>query len=212
MTIKLDPLLSPDNHVVLLIDHQYLQMLTVRSHETSEVINNVAALAEAAKIFKVPTLVTTAFSEKQDIVKDLADATSGQIPIDRTTLNSWEDPRITDWVEGSGRKKLVMAGQWTEVCLAMPVLSALAQGYEVYIITDASGGASKEAHHMAVQRMIQAGAVPMTTWAYVSELQRDWARAETAPAVSNLFAARGGGFGQGLRWEWQLLSLVEGTR
>jgi nicotinamidase-related amidase len=212
MTIKLDPLLSPDNHAVLLIDHQYLQMLTVRSHETSDVINNVAALAEAAKIFNVPTLVTTAFSEKQDIIKDLADVTSDQIPIDRTTLNSWEDARVTDWVKASGKKKLVMAGQWTEVCLAMPVLSALAEGYDVYVITDASGGASKEAHNMAVQRMIQAGAVPMTTWAYVSELQRDWARVETAPAVSNLFAARGGGFGQGLRWEWQLLSLVEGTR
>jgi nicotinamidase-related amidase len=213
MTIKSnDPLLSPDNHALLLIDHQYLQMLTVRSHEAGEVINNVAALAEGAKIFAVPTLVTTAFAEKQDVVKDLADVTADQVRIDRTTLNSWEDSRVTDWVKAAGKKKLVMAGQWTEVCLAMPVLSALAEGYEVYIVTDASGGASKEAHDMAVQRMIQAGAVPITTWAYVSELQRDWARAATAGEVSNLFAARGGGFGQGLRWQWQLLNLLEGTR
>jgi nicotinamidase-related amidase len=213
MTIKSsDPLLSPDNHVLLLIDHQYLQMLTVRSHEAGDVINNVSALAEGAKIFAVPTLVTTAFAEKQDVVKDLADVTADQVRIDRTTLNSWEDARVTDWVKAEGKTKLVMAGQWTEVCLAMPVLSALADGYEVYIVTDASGGASQEAHDMAVQRMIQAGAVPITTWAYVSELQRDWARAATAGEVSNLFAARGGGFGQGLRWQWQLLNLLEGTR
>ncbi|RAK61307.1 hydrolase [Phenylobacterium hankyongense] len=206
-----DPLLNPENHALLLIDHQYLQMLTTRSHEVGDIINNVAAVAEGAKIFNVSTLVTTAFAEKQNVVSALADATSDQVPIDRTTLNSWEDPRITDWVKAKGKRKLVMAGQWTEVCLAMPVLSALADGYEVYIITDASGGATKEAHDMAVQRMVQAGAVPMTTWAYVSELQRDWAR-ETAGAVSNLFAARGGGFGQGLRWQWQLLALKEGSR
>lgn len=206
-----DPLLSPDNHVLLLIDHQYLQMLTTRSHDVGDIINNVAAVAEGAKIFNVPTLVTTAFAEKQNVVSALADVTADQTPIDRTTLNSWEDPRVTDWVKAKGKRKLVMAGQWTEVCLAMPVLSALADGYEVYIITDASGGATKEAHDMAVQRMVQAGAVPITTWAYVSELQRDWAR-ETAPAVANLFAARGGGFGQGLRWQWQLLALKEGSR
>jgi nicotinamidase-related amidase len=206
-----DPLLAPDNHVLLLIDHQYLQMLTTRSHEVGDIINNVAAVAEGAKIFNVPTLVTTAFAEKQNVVSALADATSDQTPIDRTTLNSWEDPRVTDWVKAKGKRKLVMAGQWTEVCLAMPVLSALADGYQVYFITDASGGATKEAHDMAVQRMVQAGAVPITTWAYVSELQRDWAR-ETATAVANLFAARGGGFGQGLRWQWQLLALKEGSR
>ncbi len=192
------PLLSPDNHALLLIDHQYQQMLTVRSHDASEIINNVMALAEGAKIFDVPTLVTTAFAQKQDVVKDPADAAADALSIDRTTLNSWEDARVTDWVKEQGKQKLVMAGQWTEVCLTMPVLSALADGYEVYIVTDASGGVSKEAHDMAIQCMIQAGAVPITTWAYVSELQRDWARAETAADVSNLFAARSGGFGQGL--------------
>lgn len=211
MTTK-NPLLDPGNHALLLIDHQYLQMLTTRSHETNELINNVAALAEGARIFNVPTLVTTAFAQKQDLVKPLSDATADLTPIDRTTLNSWEDPRVLDWVKAQGKKKLVMAGQWTEVCLAMPVLSALADGYEVYVVSDASGGASREAHDMAMQRMIQAGAQPMTVWAYVSELQRDWARAETAGEVSNLFAKRGGGFGQGLLWQWQLLNLKEGTR
>jgi nicotinamidase-related amidase len=210
MTTK--ALLEPGNHALLLIDHQYLQLLTLRSHEASQVIGHATAVAKAAKIFEIPTLLTTAFAERQDLIKEIQDVFPEQKPLDRTTLNSWEDGRVVDWVERTGRKKLVMAGLWTEVCLQMPVLSALEDGYEVYILTDASGGASREAHDMAVQRMIQAGAIPLTTWAYVSELQRDWARDKTAGAVTKLFEEHGGGFGQGLRWEWQLLGLQEGTR
>ena len=118
---------------------------------------------------------------------------------------------MLDWVKKTGKKKLVMAGLWTEVCLSMPVIDALADGYEVYIVTDAAGGGSTEGHERGVQRMVQAGAQPLTTIAYVSELQRDWAR-PTADDVAKLFAEHGGGFGQGLRWEWQLLALKEGTR
>jgi len=205
-------LLEPGKHALLLIDHQYLQLLTLRSHEASQVISNATAVAKAAKIFKVPTLLTTAFAERQKLIKEIQDVFPGQTPIDRTTLNTWEDQRVVNWVKQTGRKKLVIAGLWTEVCLLMPVLSARADGYEVYFLTDASGGASREAHDMAVQRMIQAGAIPTTTWSYVSELQRDWAREETAGAVTKLFEEHGGGFGQGLRWEWQLLGLKEGTR
>jgi nicotinamidase-related amidase len=205
-------LLTPDNHALLLIDHQYLQLLTLRSHDASQVIGNVLAVAGASLIFKVPTLLTTAFAERQDLIKELQDVYPKQKPIDRTTLNTWEDSRVIEWVRGTGKRKLVMAGLWTEVCLQMPVLSALDDDYEVYFITDASGGASREAHDMAVQRMIQAGAVPTTTWSYVSELQRDWSREATAGEVTTLFERHGGGFGQGLRWEWQLLGLKEGTR
>jgi nicotinamidase-related amidase len=199
-------LLEPGNHALLLIDHQYLQLLTLRSHEASIVIGNATAVAKAAKIFKVPTLLTTAFAERQNLIKEIQDVFPGQTPIDRSTLNTWEDQRVVNWVAQTGRKKLVMAGLWTEVCLQMPVLSALADGYEVCFLTGASGGASREAHDM------KAGATPTTTWSYVSELQRDWAREETAGAVTKLFEEHGGGFGQGLRWEWQLLGLKEGTR
>lgn len=207
-----DTLLTGDNHALLLIDHQYLQLLAVRSHPNDVVVNNTVMLAKGAKIFNVPTLFTTAFAERQELIQEIQAVHPDQKPIDRTGLNSWDDERVRDWVKATGKKKLVMAGLWTEVCLTMPVLSALAEGHEVYIVTDASGGGSNEGHERAVQRMIQAGARPLTVASYVSELQRDWGREATAGDVANLFAEYGGGFGQGLRWEWQLLALKEGTR
>ncbi|CAN7608229.1 hydrolase [Rhizobium sp. LjRoot98] len=204
-------LLTPDDHALLLIDHQYLQLLAVRSHTNEAIVNNTTFLAKAAKIFNVPTLLTTAFAERQELFQEVQAVFPDQKPIDRTGLNSWDDQRVLDWVKKTGKKKLVMAGLWTEVCLSMPVIDALADGYEVYIVTDASGGGSTEGHERGVQRMVQAGAQPLTTVAYVSELQRDWAR-PTADDIAKLFAEHGGGFGQGLRWEWQLLGLKEGTR
>jgi nicotinamidase-related amidase len=207
-----DPLLTPDNHAVLLIDHQYLQLLTVRSHSNDTVVNNATFLAKAAKVFNVPTLLTTAFAERQDLIQEIQAVYPDQKPIDRFGLNAMDDQRVRDWIKQTGKKKLVMAGLWTEVCLSMPVLSALADEYDVYIVTDASGGSSLEAHDLAVQRMVQAGAKPLSVIAYISELQRDWANAETAEQVVNLFTQHGGGFGQGMRWEWQLLALKEGTR
>jgi nicotinamidase-related amidase len=210
--MKNDPLLNPDNHCLLLIDHQYLQLLTIRSHDAAALVNYTVAVCEASIVFDIPLLLTTAFAERQELIREIAEKFPGQVPIDRSTLNAFEDDRVTDWVQKTGKKKLVIAGLWTEVCLQMPVLTALANGYEVYFISDASGGATKEAHQMAVNRMTQAGGRPLTTWSYISELQRDWGRQETAPAVVKLFEKYGGGFGQGLRWEEQLLSLKEGTR
>jgi nicotinamidase-related amidase len=207
-----DTLITDDNHALLLIDHQYLQLLAVRSHSNDTVVRNTVMLAKGAKTFNVPTLFTTAFAERQALIEEIQAVHPDQTPIDRTGLNSWDDERVRDWIKATGKKKLVMAGLWTEVCLTMPMLSALAAGYEVYIVTDASGGGSTEGHERAVQRMIQAGARPLTVASYVSELQRDWGRLETAEAVAKLFAEFGGGFGQGLRWEWQLLGLKEGTR
>ena len=112
-------LLSPDNHSLLMIDHQYLQMLTIRSHDASELINHAVALVEAAAIFAVPMLTTTAFKERQNLVAPLAEATKAVKPIDRTTLNSWKTRTSFDWVKKTERKKLVIAGQWTEVCRSL---------------------------------------------------------------------------------------------
>jgi nicotinamidase-related amidase len=207
-----DTLLTPDNHALLLIDHQYLQLLAVRSHPADTVVNNTVLLAKSAKIFKVPTLLTTAFAERQALFQEVQAVYPEQKPIDRTGLNSWDDERVRHWVQNTGKTKLVIAGLWTEVCLNLAVQSTLAAGYDVYIVTDASGGGSEEGHERGVQRMIQSGAKPITAAVYLSELQRDWSREETAADVANLFAELGGGFGQGLRWEWQLLDLKEGTR
>jgi nicotinamidase-related amidase len=207
-----DTLLTPDNHALIMIDHQYLQLLTVRSHSIDTVVSNAVLTAKAAKIFEVPTLFTTAFAERQELLKDIQAVHPDQVPIDRTGLNSWDDPRVVEWVKARGHKKLVMAGLWTEVCLNMAVLSALAAGHEVYIVTDASGGYSQEAHERAVQRMVQAGARPTTATAYISELQRDWKNEKTASTVVNQVVEMGGAVAQGFLWEWQLLGLKEGTR
>jgi nicotinamidase-related amidase len=205
-------LLTPDNHALLLIDHQYLQLMSLTSHKPATVANNVLLLAKAAKVFNVPTLLTTAFAERQALLKELQAVFPEQKPLDRTGLNSWDDRRIVDWVKQTGRRKLVVAGLWTEVCLNLAVLSALADGYDVWIVPDASGGGDAESHAMGVQRMVQAGAIPLSAIAYLSELQRDWAREATVPAVLQIFEQHGGGFGSALRWEWDLLRLKEGTR
>ncbi len=207
-----DTLLTPDNHALILIDHQYLQLLSVRSHPVWEVVSNAVIAARGAQIFGVPTLFTTAFAERQELVKEVQAVDPGQVPIDRTGLNSWDDDRIVDWVKATGKYKLVLAGLWTEVCLAMPVLSLLAESYEVYIVTDASGGSSTEAHERAVQRMVQAGARPTTALAYISEMQRDWKYQETAQDIVNLVVEAGSAAVQGFHWIWNLKGLKDGAR
>lgn len=205
----LDALLTPDNCALILIDHQPFQVSGVQNIEPGQMINNVVGLAKGAKAFGVPTLLTTVVEERGGyLIKQLQDVFPEQKPIDRTTINTWEDPRVVDWVEKTGRKKLVMAALWTEICLAFPVIHALGDGYEVYFVTDASGGVSKEAHEMAILRMVQAGAVPLTWMVFMSELQRDWARVETAEKVSQLMLEHTGAVGTNLAWELQLL----GTR
>jgi nicotinamidase-related amidase len=202
----LSALLTPDNCVLLLIDHQPFQFAGLRSHDTQTIVNNVVGLAKAAKIFEVPTLFTTVVEERGGyLLEQLQAVFPEQKPIDRTFINTWEDKRVVDWVRNTGRKKIVMAALWTEICLAMPAIHALGEGYEVYIVTDASGGVSLEAHEMAVQRMVQAGAVPITWTVFGSELQRDWAREATVPAMADVLFAHMGNVGTSLRWEQQLL-------
>src|SRR5439155_3878338 len=177
-------LLTPDNCVLILIDHQPFQFAGLRSHDTQSIINNVVGLAKSAKMFRVPTLLTTVLERQGGyLLKPLQDVFPEQKPIDRTFINTWEDARVIDWVKKMGRKKIVMAALWTEICLAMPAIQALGEGYEVYIVTDASGGVSLEAHEMALQRMVAAGCMPMTWTVIDSELQRDWARTATVPGL-----------------------------
>jgi nicotinamidase-related amidase len=159
----LDALLTPQNSVLVLIDHQPFQFANVRNLDPTLVLNNTIGLAKGAKAFGVPTILTTVIQDRGGFLpQELQNVFPDQKPIDRTTINTWEDPRVVAAVKKTGRQKLLIAALWTEVCLAMPVIHALGDGYDVFAVTDASGGVSVEAHERALQRMVQAGAVPIT--------------------------------------------------
>ena len=203
----LDALLAPARSVLLLIDHQPFQFSNLHSHDPTLIINNVVGLAKAAKAFEVPTILTTVTEERGGyIVSGIQSVFPSQKPINRTFINTWEDRRVVEAVKKTGRKQLVIAALWTDICLAMPVIQSLADGYDVFFVTDASGAVSREAHDMAILRMVQAGAVPVTWIAVMSEWQRDWAREATIPAVAEITVAHGGASGVAFAWEQQLLS------
>jgi nicotinamidase-related amidase len=208
--IGLDALLRPADSVLVLIDHQPFQFANLHSHEPTLIINNVIALAKTAKAFAIPTILTTVLEERGGLIlKGLQDVFPQQKPINRSFINTWEDSRVTDAVRKTGRKQLLLAGLYTEICLAMPAIHALDDGYDVFVVTDASGGVSLEAHDMAVRRMVQAGCVPITTTAVLGELQRDWAREATLAGVSGVVLEHGGGGAVALAWELQLLKAGE---
>lgn len=202
----LNALLRPEDSILVLIDHQPYQFSNLNSHDATTIVNNVVGLAKGAKVFDVPTILTTVIEDRGGyLIKQLQDVYPDQKPINRTWINTWQDPKVTDIVKKSGRKQLVLAALWTEVCLAMPAIQALGEGYDVFVVTDASGGVSAESHDMAVRRLVQAGAVPITWIAVVSEWQRDWAREESATALAGVIAEHGGGSGIAFAWELQLL-------
>jgi nicotinamidase-related amidase len=209
--VGLNALLTPENCVLLLIDHQPFQLANVNSHEPTMVINNVTALARTAKVYDIPTILTTVNEERGGaIFKQVQAVFPDQKPINRTFINSWEDHRVVEAVKRTGRKKVVMAALWTEMCLAMPAIHAMGDGYDVYVVTDASGGVSLEAHDVAIRRLVAAGAQPITWLGMAGELQRDWAaRTETLGEVAELFRDHAGAAGSALIWERQLLQANE---
>ncbi|RYZ46557.1 MAG: hydrolase [Sphingobacteriales bacterium] len=203
----LEALLRPEDSIVVLIDHQPFQFANLNSHEPTMVINAVAGLAKAAKIFKVPAILTTVVEERGGLlIKQIQDVYPEQKPINRTFINTWQDRNVTDVVAATGRKQLIIAGLWTEVCVAMPAIQAAGEGYDVFVVTDASGSVSVEAHDMAVRRMQAHGITPINWLAVVSEWQRDWARTETAVQLAGLMADHAGATGVAYAWEMQLLA------
>ncbi|WP_310397916.1 hydrolase [Hymenobacter sp.] len=200
-------LLTPTDHTLILIDHEPQMGFATHSIGIAELRNNVAGLAKSAKLFNVPVVLTTVDEEtfSGPIFPEIKEVFPDQKPIDRTSMNAWEDVNLVRAVEEIGRKRLVLAGLWTEVCVVMPALSALAQGYEVYVVTDACGGVSAEAHNMAVQRMVQAGVRPITWLQYLLELQRDWARMEAYNGVFEIASQHAGGYGLGMIYAGSML-------
>ena len=200
-------LLRPEDSVLVLIDHQPFQLANLNSHEPQMVINNTAGLAKAAKAFGVPTILTTVLAERGGFLfPQITEVFPGQEVIDRTFINTWEDPEVVNAVKATGRKQLIIAGLWAEICVAMPTIQALGEGWDVTVVTDASGGVSDEAHAVAIQRMIAAGANMMTWLAVAAEWQRDWAREESAVALIEVIKQHAGGSGIAFLWEQQLLN------
>lgn len=205
LNVKAEPsedLITPDNSVFLFVDHQPQMFFGVGSDDRQSIINATVGLAKAAKAFGVPVVVTTVAAESFSghLLPALAEVFPDAKVIDRTTMNAWEDDRVVEAIRATGRRKIVLSGLWTEVCLVLPALSALGQGYEVYVVADASGGVTKAAHEHALLRMTKAGAVPVTWIQLLLELQRDWARVETYGPVTDIVKAHGGAYGLGLHY------------
>ncbi len=192
-------LLNPTNHALLLIDHQSQMAFAVESQPIEELRNNLGLLSASASLYEVPTVVTTV-AEKSfsgPVFPEIREY-FGEDYIDRSTMNSWEDKRVVEAINAFEKPKLVIAGLWTEVCTLSAALSALEDGYDVYVVADASGGTSQEAHDMAMTRMIQAGVKPITSLQYLLEIHRDWARDEVYMDVVNISKRYGGAYGLGI--------------
>jgi nicotinamidase-related amidase len=190
-----DPLITPKNAALVLIDYQPPQVTSIVSMDHRTLVANIVAVAKLAKVFGLPIVLSTVNVKTRrsaPTIRQLAEVLVGIEAFDRTTINAWEDQEFVTAVKATGRKKLIMAALWTEACLTFPALDALREGYEVYPIVDAVGGTSVEAHRAALERIVRAGAQPTSVAQLVCELQRDWTRTETVPpATEILFALEG---------------------
>jgi len=205
-------LLTPSDHALILIDYQSQMSFATQSIDAIQLRNNAALISRAAKGFGVPTILTTV-AEKSfsgPMYEEITSAFPGQALIDRTSMNTWEDANVIQQVNAIGRDRVVLGGLWTSVCIVGPALSALAQGYEVYVIADACGDVSVEAHNRAVDRMVQAGARPMTALQYLLELQRDWARTDTYELTTGIAKQYGGAYGLGITYAKTMFGAHEG--
>ena len=205
-------LLTPKDHALILIDHQPQMAFATRSIDIHELRNNCALVSKAAKAFGVATILTSV-AEKSfsgPIFSEITNVFPDSEVIDRTTMNAWEDKNFIAAVNKVQKPRLVIAGLWTSVCIAGPVISAIEQGFEVYVITDTCGDVTKEAHEMALNRMITAGGRPITAITYLLELQRDWARVETYGITSSIAKEHTGGYGLGMIYAKAMFGAQEG--
>jgi nicotinamidase-related amidase len=208
-------LLTSDNCALVLIDHQPQMMFGVASGiDRQLLVDNVLMLAKGAKLYGVPTILTTVETESFSgpMWPQLLDVFPEQKPIERTGMNSWDTPAFREAVKATGRKNILMSGLWTEVCITWPTLNMLSQGYNIYVVEDACGGTSAAAHEAALSRMVQAGAVRMSAVATVLEFQRDWARREHYDALMNIFREHGGAYGAGIEYAYTMVHKAPAAR
>jgi nicotinamidase-related amidase len=200
-------LITAENSAVVFIDHQPQMTFGVANIDRQQLVNNVVMLAKGAKEFGIPAILTAVETESFSgyIWPQLMDVFPGQQPIERTSMNSWDDPAFRDAVKAIGKKNIIIAGLWTEVCVTWPTLNMIAEGYNIYIVEDACGATSQLAHEAAMRRSVQAGAVPMTTVATVLEFQRDWANREHYDALMSIFREHAGAYGSGIEYAYSIV-------
>jgi nicotinamidase-related amidase len=200
--------LTPQNCQLIFIDQEPQMAFGVQSIDRQVLKNNVVALAKAAKVFKIPTIITSVESESFSgyTYPELLDVFPNQKLLERTSMNSWDDKKVRDALKANGRNKVVVSGLWTEVCNNSFSLCAILEGgYEIYMVADASGGTSKDAHDYAMQRMVQVGVVPVTWQQVMLEWQRDWARKETYDAVMAIVREHSGAYGMGVDYAYTMV-------
>jgi len=200
--------LTPTNCQMIFIDQQPQMAFGVQSIDRQVLKNNTVALAKAAKVFNIPTIITTVETESFSghTYPELLDVFPEHDILERTSMNSWDDQKVRDALAKNGKKKIVVSGLWTEVCNNSFSLCAMLEGdYEIYMVADASGGTTKEAHDFAMQRMIQAGVIPVTWQQVMLEWQRDWARKETYNAVMDIVKEHSGAYGMGVDYAYTMV-------
>lgn len=200
--------LTPENCQIIFIDQQPQMAFGVQSMDRQALKNNTVGLAKAAKVFNIPTIITTVETESFSghTYPELLDVFPGQDILERTSMNSWDDQKVRDALAANGKKKVVVSGLWTEVCNNSFALCAMLEGgYEIYMVADASGGTSKEAHDYAMQRMIQAGVIPVTWQQVLLEWQRDWAHKATYDAVMAIVREHSGAYGMGVDYAYTMV-------
>ena len=200
-------LLTPDNCVVALIDHQPQMLFGVSNFDRQSIINNTVALAKAAQVFGVPVVLTTVETKSfsGNIWPQIKAVFPDQEPIERSSMNSWDDKHFVAAIERTGRKKVVLAGLWTETCIALPTVQALHDGYEIFVVEDCCGDVSQLNHDNAMRRVIQAGAKPVTALSTLLEWQRDWAHRDTYDAVMDIVKAHMGAYGVGVEYAYTMV-------
>jgi nicotinamidase-related amidase len=200
-------LLTPDNCAVAFIDHQAQMLFGTSNFDRQSIINNTVALAKATRIFDVPVVLTTVETKSfsGNMWPQLKAVFPGQEPIERSSMNSWDDPKFVNAIVKTGKKKIILAGLWTETCIALPTIQAIHDGYEIYVAEDCCGDVSQLNHDNAMRRVIQAGAKPVTALSTMLEWQRDWAQRDTYDAVMDVVKNHFGAYGIGVEYAYTMV-------
>jgi len=207
-------LLTPDNCVVAIIDLQPQMLFGVANFDRQAIINNNVALSKAAKVFDVPVVLSTVETKSfsGNMWPQIQAVFPHQTPIERSSMNSWDDKNFVAAIEKTGRKKIVLAGLWTETCVALPTVQAIHDNYEVYVVEDCCGDVSQLAHDNAMKRVIQAGAKPVTALSVMLEWQRDWAERDTYDAVMDIVKSHFGAYGAGVEYAYTMVHGAPATK